>query len=81
MSYVKCRGIGDLDVSSADSNIDCNGDYYRKKVLPTSFLIGFVTGVVIPVWICIILFRNQNQNKLNTTQCMKKYGILYMTYT
>lgn len=81
LSYLNCRVIGDLDVSYADTNINCSGDFYTRYVLPVGVCIIFFLGICIPIWICIALFRNRNRKYLNTVQCMKKYGILYLTYT
>lgn len=70
-----------MEVSSKDSNILCDGDFYKGEVLPISLVFVVVLGFAVPLWIGFTMFRNYRNKQLETTKCLKKYGILYMAYT
>lgn len=56
MEFIKCRKIADGYYSSADTEIDCDGDYYKEVIFPTNLAILLVFGILIPGIAAVKLF-------------------------
>lgn len=53
---MKCREIAGKSYSNADTNIDCDSDFYNNTIFPINITILLVMGVIIPLIIGIKLY-------------------------
>lgn len=57
MEFLVCRKIGDKSYNSADTNINCDSDFYKFNVLPINISIVVLVGFLIPLLFGIIVYR------------------------
>ena len=63
--YIRCREIDGKRYVYGDITIECDSDFYKKTVLPTSIIINALFGYVLPVCCLAALLYGKRKNLLH----------------
>lgn len=81
MNFIKCREINGKRYSTADTYIECDGNFYKSYILPVNLsMILFIT-IIIPFAITVVLYKNKENSKMKHVNIQRKYGILYLEFS
>lgn len=62
LKFLACRKIGDKNFSLADSNIDCEDEYYKSTVLPINITLLLLVSLLIPLGLFLKLLKYKKSN-------------------
>lgn len=75
---MSCRKVANKRYCIADTNIDCDSDFYKKEVVTVNLIIVIFISVVVPLILIVNLTIGKKNNKLVRIHFLRKFGILFM---